>query len=177
MIRNKETGKLYETIQDALIDYTCPGHCWDCQITKAGKGKACGLWVNENQTEALQIMGLEIVDDAENSKAPDRSRTLSTLLDKFAQSGLTQTEEQAVRLLASLLYNHPLAELQDWAKASEEGLLVKIPCRCKDCTEGHLDKEMSSPEAGWLYACRITPNLWRREDGYCWFGKSRKKQE
>ena len=107
MIRNKETGKLYETIQDALIDYTCPGHCWDCQITKAGKGKACGLWVNENQTEALQIMGLEIVDDAENSKAPDRSRTLSTLLDKFAQSGLTQTEEQAVRLLASLLYNHP----------------------------------------------------------------------
>lgn len=102
---------------------------------------------------------------------------LSALLEQFAQSGLSEADAQVIRMLSSILRNHPIEELQDWAKASEEGLLVKIPCRCKDCVEGHLDKEMSSPESGWLYACRITPNLWRREGGYCWFGKPKKKQE
>ena len=102
---------------------------------------------------------------------------LSALLEQFAQSGLSEADEQAIRTLSSILRNHSIEELQDWAKASEEGLLVKIPCRCKDCAEGYLDKEMSSPERGWLYACRITPNLWRGGDGYCWFGKPQKKQE
>ena len=116
---------------------------------------------------------------ADTSKEPpiQVKPILSALLEQFTQSGLSRVDAQAIRTLSSILRNHSVEELLDWAKASEEGLLVKIPCRCKNCAEGHLDKEMSSPESGWLYACRITPNLWRGEDGYCWFGKPKEKQE
>lgn len=106
-----------------------------------------------------------------------KNSNLIALLERTADNCTSSEERKSVIELAALLRKHSLEDLQQWSEAYQKGLLVQIPCHCKDCVDGRLDKEMSSPESGWLYACRNMPNIWRRADGYCWFGKPRKSNE
>ena len=69
-------------------------------------------------------------------------------------------------------YEHQQAfqKLADYEDAEQDGKLVSV-CFCKNCKYGFLDKEMSSPEKGWLYGCKYNRNSWRKENGFCSSGE------
>lgn len=61
--RDPKTGKVYQTVVDALVNYMCPSTCADCPLTAYRKGKNCVTWVGENPFEAAALMGYEVVED------------------------------------------------------------------------------------------------------------------
>ena len=61
--RDPKTGKVYQTVGDALVNYMCPSTCADCPLTAYRKGKNCVTWVGENPFEAAALMGYEVVED------------------------------------------------------------------------------------------------------------------
>lgn len=61
--RDPKTGKVYQTVGDALVSYMCPSTCADCPLTPHRKGKNCVTWVGENPFEAAALMGYEVVED------------------------------------------------------------------------------------------------------------------
>lgn len=63
--RNPKFGTVYQTIEEALTAYMCPGPCGDCVLTAYRMGRDCRTWAKEYPRKAADLMGYEVVEDDE----------------------------------------------------------------------------------------------------------------
>ena len=81
--RDPKTGKVYQTVGDALLNYMCPGPCGDCVLTAYRMGQDCRTWAKEYPRKAAALMGYEVVEEDSECYLP------SNLTEFRAKTGET----------------------------------------------------------------------------------------
>lgn len=87
--KSKKTGEVYNNIEDALKAYKCPGPCTDCNLS----WETCTLdWVKDNVIKAAELMGYEIIEEAEEKQPPKYNnpywQNITAIADKQRDKGI-----------------------------------------------------------------------------------------
>lgn len=93
--KNKETGKVYNTIEEARYDYCKDKHCYsDCKLPNMLTGfyDECEEFCEGNPIKAAELIGYEIIEEPEEIKPQKEDnpywQNITSIADKQRDKGI-----------------------------------------------------------------------------------------